>query len=143
MTCCSQHAAAVRALLRCGARVVVGDLSEESFGNDLVNHLKNDGDNGLLSDNNIQFCRVDVTQPETITAALDVIQDVFGIPVNAVVNSAGIATTSKTVNQKGQTSTKAMDELLNNGNQYDWKFSCSMIGHRMHGRNATWPATQF
>ena len=105
-------AAAVRALLRRGARVVVGDLSEESFGNNLVNHLKNDGDNGLLSDNNIQFCRVDVTQPETITAALDVVQDVFGIPVNAVVNSAGIATVSKTVNKKGQTSTKAMDEFI-------------------------------
>ena len=64
--------------------MVVGDLSEKSFGNYLVNHLKNDGDNGLLSNNNIQFCQVDVTQPETITAALDVIQDIFGIPVNAV-----------------------------------------------------------
>ena len=105
-------ATAVCALLRRGAHVVVGDLLEESFGNNLVNHLKNDGNNGLLSDNKIQFCRVDVTQPETITAALDVVQDVFGIPVNAVVNSAGIATASKTVNKKGQTSTKAMDEFI-------------------------------
>ncbi|KAL7555389.1 hypothetical protein ACA910_017691 [Epithemia clementina (nom. ined.)] len=116
-------AAAVRALLQRGARVVVGDLSEESFQTNVVDplrsmHHNNHGDNAdtagggassLLS--NVHFCRVDVTQPETITAGLDAVQDKFGQPLNAVVNSAGIGTAGKTVNKKGEATTKAMDEF--------------------------------
>lgn len=62
----------------------------------------------------IHFCRVDVTDPETIIAALDAAQSVFGRPINAAVNSAGIATVAKTISgpkSGGKTSSKAAEDF--------------------------------
>ena len=113
-------AAAVRTLLHKGARVVVGDLSEASYQANIVEQLNttlpernHDENNNNIPDleSNLRFCPLDVTKPETIEKALDLVQETFGQPVNAVVNSAGIATASKTINKKGEASDKAMEEF--------------------------------
>lgn len=86
-------AAAVHALLARGASVMVGDLSSEAFEQNILKHVN--------QSDKVDFCPVDVTQPETITSALDDISSKFQEPLSAVVNSAGIATASKTLNKKG------------------------------------------
>lgn len=69
--------AAANYLLRNGARVLVGDLRWEAT----VQEHHIDKDRCL-------FSHVDVTQPESISEALDRIQIEFGEPLTAVVNCA-------------------------------------------------------
>lgn len=85
-------AAAVRALSRQGARVLIADLQEPQE-QEFPSWSSNTEDFG--------FARVDVTDPDSVTAALDELQATFGQPPNACVQCAGVATARKMISGKG------------------------------------------
>jgi 3-hydroxyacyl-CoA dehydrogenase/3-hydroxy-2-methylbutyryl-CoA dehydrogenase len=78
-------AATVNYLTKHGARVIVADLTPSAE-----------------TTNASVFITTDVTQSESVSAALDLAERTFGEPVNAVVNCAGIAVAKKTLNKHGQ-----------------------------------------
>jgi len=88
-------------LARNGARVVIADLPT-SEGEAIAEK----------SGDNVVFAPTDVTDPETVTAALNLAESSFGEPVNAVVNCAGIAYAIKTLSKKGPHPQDAFDRTL-------------------------------
>ena len=77
-------AAAANYLVRHGARVLVGDLDKSRWeANVLQIHDKLDATD---RDCRCLFAHVDVTEPESISNALDRIQQEFGEPLNAAIN---------------------------------------------------------
>lgn len=81
-------AAAVRALRQQGARVMIADLQEPSTFKD-------------ASSPDLQFSRVDVTDADSVTQALNAVESAFGQPVNACIQCAGVATARKMISAKG------------------------------------------
>ena len=88
-------AAAVRALRRQGAAVMIADVQEPT-GHALLQQQEMPNNNRAL-----HWSRVDVTDPDSVTQALDACVTQFGQPVNAVVQCAGIATARKMISGKG------------------------------------------
>ena len=78
-------AAAVRALRQQGARVMIADLQEPN----------------TPVDDALQYSRVDVTDAESVTQALNAVESAFGQPVNACIQCAGVATARKMISAKG------------------------------------------
>lgn len=98
-------AATAKELLRLGARVCVADLGDqiqtysrwaEESDAKIIEH-------GVFCDAGpaITFAPVDVTNSDQVSNALDHIERVYGEPLNAAINCAGIATAMKTVSRKG------------------------------------------
>lgn len=81
-------AAAARYLLRHGARVVVADLHHTW------------SDDAAASDRCL-CVTTDVTREDSVRHALDLSEQVFGEPINAAINCAGIATAKKTLSKQG------------------------------------------
>ena len=86
-------AAAVRALRRQGAKVMIADLQEPSSS---MLQEQQGNDNAFL-----QYAPVDVTDEASVTAALNDVERAFGRPVNACIQCAGIATARKMISAKG------------------------------------------
>jgi 3-hydroxyacyl-CoA dehydrogenase/3-hydroxy-2-methylbutyryl-CoA dehydrogenase len=86
-------AAVVKQLVGQGARVLVADLpsQEELFRKTMAS----------LQGDNVAFHATDVTDASQVAASLDEIEKVFGEPVNAAVNCAGVAIAKKTLSFKG------------------------------------------
>lgn len=82
-------AATASALLRCGAKVLFADLQESTVPSD-------DSSGGTPA-----TAVMDVTNPADIEQALNHAEDIFGEPVNTVVNCAGIAVAQKTLSKRG------------------------------------------
>jgi len=87
-------AAAVQALRRQGAKVLIADLQEPTSS-------LQEGQGLTVNSDTLQWSKVDVTDPESVTAALDRIQDTFGRPLNACIQCAGVATARKMISGKG------------------------------------------
>uniref|UniRef100_A0A7S3L6T3 Ketoreductase domain-containing protein n=1 Tax=Amphora coffeiformis TaxID=265554 RepID=A0A7S3L6T3_9STRA len=85
-------AAAVQALRRHGAKVLIADLQEP---------MSLSQQEGQLNSSTLQWSKVDVTDPDSVTAALDHLQDTFGQPLNACIQCAGVATARKMISGKG------------------------------------------
>ena len=82
-------AATARALLARGARVLVADVDEEAGGK-----LEAGAEDGVL------FVRTDVTDEESVRAAIDAARSTFG-GLNGLVNCAGVAPAIKVLGKKG------------------------------------------
>lgn len=82
-------AATARYLQQQGARVMIADLHEPAWMTESPT-------------NPICYTKVDVTDETSITEALDSIQSVFGQPLNACIQCAGIATARKMISAKGK-----------------------------------------
>jgi len=89
-------------LVKNGARVVVADL-----GHGHENFLKmakalGVSEQELTRDGpGLAFAETDVTDPTAVEAALDLVEQKYGEPVNAAVNCAGIAVARRTLSKKG------------------------------------------
>jgi 3-hydroxyacyl-CoA dehydrogenase / 3-hydroxy-2-methylbutyryl-CoA dehydrogenase len=94
-------AATVTSLIRQGARVVVADLGSQHQRGSYLRLAQDAGGN----ENRLSFAETDVTCPQQVSRALDVAEEAFGEPVNAVINCAGIAAARKIVSVKKGTST--------------------------------------
>jgi 3-hydroxyacyl-CoA dehydrogenase / 3-hydroxy-2-methylbutyryl-CoA dehydrogenase len=90
-------AAAAKAMLRRGARVIVADLNQATFENDpdFAKYMNNDQPQVLA------FVQADVTNPDQVSGALDVAEAKFGRTINASVCCAGIATARRTIGKTG------------------------------------------
>ena len=86
-------AAAVRALRRQGAKVMIADVQEPTT--EFLSQVEG-------SSSSLRWSRVDVTEEDSVNAALDEIQTTFGRPLNACIQCAGVATARKSVSAKGQ-----------------------------------------
>jgi 3-hydroxyacyl-CoA dehydrogenase / 3-hydroxy-2-methylbutyryl-CoA dehydrogenase len=89
-------AAAAKALLQQGARVVVADVNRAAFDSDPDFARYRDSDQQML-----EFCHADVTNPDQVSSALDVAEAAFGRAINASVCCAGIATARRTIGKSG------------------------------------------
>jgi NAD(P)-dependent dehydrogenase (short-subunit alcohol dehydrogenase family) len=98
-------AAAAKALLQLGARVVVADLNRAAFDSDPDFARYRDNDQQVL-----EFCHADVTNPDHVSSALDVAEATFGRTINASVCCAGIATARRTIGKTG--SAHSLDEFV-------------------------------
>jgi NAD(P)-dependent dehydrogenase (short-subunit alcohol dehydrogenase family) len=78
-------AAAANYLLKNGARVLVGDLDKSRW-EATVLQLQLQQLQPKESADRCLFAHVDVTQPDSISKALDRIQQEFGEPLNAAIN---------------------------------------------------------
>jgi 3-hydroxyacyl-CoA dehydrogenase/3-hydroxy-2-methylbutyryl-CoA dehydrogenase len=101
-------AAATRALVRNGGKVVVADLphQREEFlrmasaaGIDSA-RIWTDGDGSNQEQTVLAFCGADVTSPDDVADALDLAESAFGSPVNVAVSCAGLCPARKTISQK-------------------------------------------
>ncbi|MGE7122388.1 3-hydroxyacyl-CoA dehydrogenase [Peribacillus sp. NPDC046944] len=92
--------ATVRNIIHKGGKAIILDLSEEK-GARLVEEL---GDSVL-------FIKTDVTQEDSVQAALDQGIETFGT-INTVVNCAGIAIAEKVVGRKGTHELKAFSKVV-------------------------------
>jgi 3-hydroxyacyl-CoA dehydrogenase/3-hydroxy-2-methylbutyryl-CoA dehydrogenase len=88
-------AAAVRYLRQQGAKVLIADLQEPS-------PALLDEPPGSPAAGSVLWSPVDVTQAESVTQALDMLQETFGQPLNACIQCAGVATARKMISGKGQ-----------------------------------------
>jgi len=105
-------AAASKNLLRHGARVIVADLEKQK--ENFMTMIQEEGvdiskvaqmGDCSSTDPCISFVPTDVTKPEEVSEALDVAENVFGAPVNAVISCAGICPARKTLSRgKGSSS---------------------------------------
>ncbi|ALS77617.1 3-hydroxyacyl-CoA dehydrogenase [Planococcus kocurii] len=93
-------AGTVRNLVNSGAKVAIFDLQEE-LGTELAGEL---GEAAI-------FCKTDVTDEASVTAALDQAVERFGY-VNTLVNCAGIGVAEKTMGKKGPHSLKSFSKVL-------------------------------
>lgn len=98
-------AAAVKTLIRHGARVCVADLETRkelflSWAND-DQIIKQNQHNHTELNSLLTYAITDVTDSNQIKNALDHIEQVYGEPVNTVINCAGIAIAQKTLSKKG------------------------------------------
>jgi NAD(P)-dependent dehydrogenase (short-subunit alcohol dehydrogenase family) len=92
-------AAAAKALLQRGARVLVADRNQLAFDSDpdfARYREESDPQSPVL-----EFCEADVTSPEQVSLALDMAEATFGRSVNASVCCAGIATARRTIGKTG------------------------------------------
>ena len=101
--CSGLGAATVRHLLRHGAKALVADLHAEDHQatatlTKLGRPLYDDEDQRQRC----LFSNVDVTQPDTISLALDRIETEFGEPLNVAVNCAGVGYSAKMINKRGE-----------------------------------------
>lgn len=85
-------AAAVRRLRSLGAKVMIADLREPWEDASILDEQDK---------NNVLWSKVDVTNPDDVTAALDSMELAFGRPLNACIQCAGIATARKMISSKG------------------------------------------
>jgi NAD(P)-dependent dehydrogenase (short-subunit alcohol dehydrogenase family) len=79
--------AAARALAARGAKVVIADLNEENG-------------RAVAADIGGAFCRVDVTNPDDVIAAIETAKEMG--PLRALVNSAGIGWAARTIGRDAQ-----------------------------------------
>ena len=86
---------------RAGAKVLIADLNEEG-GLSAQTEL---GDNGL-------FVRTDVTDEDSVNAALDAAEARFGGTVNCLVNCAGIGIASRTLGREAPHSLALFQKIL-------------------------------
>jgi len=86
---------------RAGARVLIADLNEEG-GKSAQAEL---GDNGL-------FVATDVTDEQSVTAALDAAEAAFGGTVNCLVNCAGIGIAGRTLGKEKPHSLSLFQKVL-------------------------------
>lgn len=93
-------AGTVRNLIHGGAKVAILDLQEE-LGVELANEL---GDASL-------FCKTDVTDEASVSAALDLAVEKFGY-VNTLINCAGIGIAEKTMGKNGPHNLKSFSKVL-------------------------------
>jgi 3-hydroxyacyl-CoA dehydrogenase / 3-hydroxy-2-methylbutyryl-CoA dehydrogenase len=98
-------AATAKHLLRLGARVCVADLGSQK--DEFVRWAEVTNTTivkeGLFCDTGpaVTFAATDVTNAEQVNSALDHIELVYGEPLNAAINCAGIAVAKKTLSKKG------------------------------------------
>lgn len=90
----------VRNMVDNGAKVVILDLQED-LGSKLANEL---GDSVL-------FCQADITDEESVCAALDKVVEKFGL-INTLVNCAGIGVAQRTIGKKGSHDLKSFSQVL-------------------------------
>ena len=81
-------AATVKALLDRGARIIVADINEEA------------GETLASGEDEALFVRTDVTDQESVRAAIDAARRAFG-GLNGLVNCAGVAPAIKVIGSKG------------------------------------------
>jgi NAD(P)-dependent dehydrogenase (short-subunit alcohol dehydrogenase family) len=81
-------AATARALLDSGARIIVADINEEA------------GETLASGKDEALFVRTDVTDEESVRAAIDAARRAFG-GLNGLVNCAGVAPAIKVIGRKG------------------------------------------
>jgi 3-hydroxyacyl-CoA dehydrogenase / 3-hydroxy-2-methylbutyryl-CoA dehydrogenase len=98
-------AAAAKALLQRGARVVVADLNRSAFDSDPDFARYRDSDQPQV----LAFREADVTSPDQVSSALDAAEAAFGRTINASVCCAGIATARRTIGKSG--SAHSLDEF--------------------------------
>lgn len=85
-------AAAVRHLAKQGAKVMIADLHEPSSSSAAT----------MTRSGSVYYAKVDVTDEQSISDALDKVQETFGKPLTACVQCAGIATARKMISAKGK-----------------------------------------
>jgi 3-hydroxyacyl-CoA dehydrogenase/3-hydroxy-2-methylbutyryl-CoA dehydrogenase len=95
-------AATVRYLIKNGGRVVVADLAHqrEAYLRLAAIAAAEVGSNGEPPGNFLAFAETDVTDPDQISKALDMAEQVFSEPVNAAISCAGIGVARKTLSTK-------------------------------------------
>ena len=81
-------AATAKYLVRHGAKVVVADLEHQQAAFE------------RMACSDMAFAATDVTNADQVSSALDTAERVFGEPVNAVVNCAGVCPAKKTLSRK-------------------------------------------
>ena len=92
-------------ILRNGGKVLIGDLSHQydtylQLASNISADAAMSAINPDFNEKVIAWSEMDVTQPETIEAALDCCETTFGEPVNVVVCCAGTATAKRILKNK-------------------------------------------
>jgi 3-hydroxyacyl-CoA dehydrogenase / 3-hydroxy-2-methylbutyryl-CoA dehydrogenase len=108
-------AATATYLLRQGARVLVGDLGSQYEKFVQLAQLNCVPISDSLTEQQgpgLAFAETDVTIADQVEAALDKVGRVFGEPVNASINCAGIAMAHKTLSKKGLHSLDSFGKIL-------------------------------
>ena len=98
-------------IVRNGGRVVIADLPS-SNGEEVAAEISGQDGVDASSGPRCVFAPVDVTSEADVTSGLDLVDEAFGEPLNAVVNCAGIGPPRKTLNKRGPHPLKDFHKIL-------------------------------